>query len=88
MDYTVAMTDDADEDLAAVWMSADDPAAVTNAMNEAERLLARHPLSCSVSLAEGLRRVKVEPILVYFRVDLPRYFVEISNIRLIVSDAP
>jgi hypothetical protein len=88
MNYTVAMTDEADNDLADVWMSAPDPPAITRTMNEAERILSLSPLGSSESLSEGLRRLKVEPILVYFRIDLPRRIVEISNIRLIASAHP
>jgi hypothetical protein len=88
MSYTIAMTDEADNDLADAWMSAPDPPAVSNAMNDAERILSLNPLGSSESLSEGLRRLKVVPILIYFRVDLPRRIVEISNIRLIVSDSP
>jgi hypothetical protein len=88
LNYTIAMTDEADDDLADVWMSASDPWAINSAMNDAERILSMNPLSSSESLSEGLRRLKLAPILLYFRVDLPRRIVEISNIRLILFDPP
>ena len=87
MNYSVASTEEADEDLADVWMAAPDPSAVNTAMNDAERILSVSQIGSSESLSEGLRRLKVPPILVYFRLDLPRRMVEISNVRLIVSDS-
>ena len=87
MNYVIESTTEADEDLADVFMSAPAPAAVTTAMNEAEQILERRPIGSSESLSEGLRRQKVEPILVYFRVDVGRRLVEISNIRLMAPDA-
>jgi hypothetical protein len=88
MNYTIVMTTEADEDLAEAWMAAADPAAVTQAMYDAEQILSQKALSSSESLAEGLRRLKVEPILVYFRADVPLKLVEVLNIRLILSDLP
>ena len=88
MNYSIVMAAEADEDLADAWMSARDPTAVARAMNEAERILSVNAVGSSESLAEGLRRLKVEPILVYSRVEVPRHLVEVLNIRLILSDSP
>jgi len=60
-------------------MNARDPHVVNHAVDEAERILSLSPLGSSESLAEGLRRLKVPPILICFCIDLQHNLVEIST---------
>jgi hypothetical protein len=46
MSYSVTWTPEAENQLATVWMTASNPAAVTRAAERAELLLANDPLTC------------------------------------------
>jgi plasmid stabilization system protein ParE len=78
--YTVSWTEDAEDELADIWNRATDKAAVTAADATIARLLASDPINNGTDLAEGLRKLVVEPLVVYYSVDLGKRFVEVSRV--------
>ena len=66
MSYLVQWDDHELNMLAAVWNEAPDKAAVTEALAEIERLLARDPIGYSEALPEGLFVIEVDPLRVLF----------------------
>ena len=63
MSYNVIWTQDAEEELAAAWVSAADQRAVTIAANEIENQLKFTPLASGESRTSPLRRVLLCPPL-------------------------
>jgi len=80
MSCTVNRQATAEEELAAVWNDADDPAAVTAAADEIDRRLARDPLSFGESRAGGDRLAFHGPRTVYFHVDPQRRVVSVLSL--------
>jgi hypothetical protein len=79
----VAWWDDALADLAAIWTSATDRSAVNLAVTGAEEALSRQPSVKGRPIAEGLRRIDVGVIRVYFQVNETHALVEITAVRLV-----
>ena len=67
MGYAVAWAPDAEKQLAAVWMAAADPSAVTRAVERAERLLANNPLACGTDFY-GDRLLTAGPLHIVYAV--------------------
>lgn len=67
MRWTLVWIPEADDELARIWMDADDRRAVTEATNEIERRLRREPLSAGVEYDED-RRFAVDPLEVIYTV--------------------
>lgn len=57
MRFTVALTPDGEQDLAAAWLASPDRAAVTAAADALERKLAADPLHAGESRASSVNRV-------------------------------
>jgi mRNA-degrading endonuclease RelE of RelBE toxin-antitoxin system len=80
MNYTIAWLEEAQDQLAAVWMAADDPRAVNDAVEFLERLLRYAPLDQGESRSGDLRIVFSDPIGVLYRVDQDRRTVLIVSV--------
>jgi plasmid stabilization system protein ParE len=78
--YTVSWTEDAEQELADIWTRAGDREAVTAADAAITRLLASDPINNGTDLAEGLRKLIVDPLMVYYSVDPGKRFVEVSHV--------
>jgi hypothetical protein len=68
----VEWTDDAIDELTALWLQASDPNEVTAAQATIDGLLARAPLHHGQEVSEGLRRLVVPPLRVNDSVDQAR----------------
>ncbi len=80
MSYTVEWTDDAEQDLADIWINAPDQKAISSAADELDRQLARDPLSDSES-REGAERIAfVIPLAIRFTVDSGRRRVVVTAV--------
>jgi hypothetical protein len=80
MNYTVIWLPDAERELAAVWVSSRRQAAVTRAVDELERRLARSAPTEGESRANG-RRIAIEPPLaIIFRADPAAACVTITRV--------
>jgi hypothetical protein len=82
--YTVTLTDDAEQALAAIWVQAPDRAAVTSAEAAIYRLLGNDPLNVGVEVCEGLRKLTVSPLAAFYTVDTGKQTVEVQQ----MADAP
>jgi hypothetical protein len=69
-----------------IWATAPDPAAVRQAADTAEQLLATDPFGNGTPLAEELWRATVPPLAVYYTIDPDQQSVEISNVAHIASN--
>ena len=68
--FTIGWTVQAGIDLATAWVDATDPAAVNRAAAEVERALAADPTGHPAEhLSEGLWRLTVPPLAVFFEVN-------------------
>jgi hypothetical protein len=69
MTYTVEWVPAAEQDLAAIWMNAPDPAALTAAVHRLEQALAFDPLRLGESRGSSVRRFTTYgPLSVMFEV--------------------
>jgi len=85
MNYLVRWRRSARDQLATLWIQADDRNAITDAANRIDRLLERDPLSCGESRA-GDRRILIEaPLVVVYRVDEPARRVTVLSVRALPS---
>jgi hypothetical protein len=80
MSYTITWLEEAEEQLAAVWMAADDPRAVNDAVEFVERILGYAPLDSGESRSGDVRIVFSGPIGVLYRVDPQRRIVSIISV--------
>jgi plasmid stabilization system protein ParE len=79
MSYSVIWTPEAEEQLAAVWMAAANPAAVTRAAERADLLLANDPLSSGTEFY-GDRLLTSGPLHIVYKVSPPRRSVIITMV--------
>ena len=81
MNFTVRWERAALRQLTSVWLQATDRNAVTAAQALTDQLLRRDPFGNGRHLSEGLYRLDVPPIAVYYTIDLLAQSVEITTIR-------
>ena len=67
--------------LADIWIDAPDRQAVTQAEAAIERLLERDPLNAGEHLSEGLYRLDVHPLRVFFTVDTDKALVQVTGVK-------
>jgi hypothetical protein len=80
--YTVEWLPGAEQELADIWLAAPDRSAVTRAEATITRLLARDPLHSGVEVAEGLRKLIVDPLMLFYSVQQANRKVEVSKVAL------
>jgi plasmid stabilization system protein ParE len=80
MKYTVAWLPSALLDLADIWNHAADRAAVTAAANLIDDCLMRDPLGQGEARAGPTRILLVEPLAVFYDVDLPHHQVTVWDV--------
>jgi hypothetical protein len=76
--WKVVWLDDAEQELASIWLNATDKAAVTAADAAIQHLLSTDPLKHGAELSEGLRKLHVAPLLVFFSANSATRTVEVS----------
>ena len=81
--YTVVWLEDAQDELAQIWLDAEDRQAVTQASADIDPTLAVDPESKGDHLAEGLWRLRMPPLEVAFTIREQDRTVEISNVKTI-----
>jgi hypothetical protein len=79
--YTVEWLPGAEDELADIWIAASDRPAITAAEAAITRLLARDPINHGIQLSEGLRKLEMAPLTVFYSVDAARNAVEVSNVK-------
>jgi hypothetical protein len=80
MNYSVDWTDEADKQLADIWINASDRDDVTAAANRVEFLWRRDPLGQGESRAGDDRLMFEEPLSVYYRVDPVNHMVWVISV--------
>jgi hypothetical protein len=82
VNFDVVWKEEADEDLAAAWMKAADPEAVTVAANRVEQILRRDPLGHGESRGGDDRLLFEGPLGVAYRVDAQARRVLVLSVGL------
>ena len=81
--FTVVRLERASNQLAEIWMQADDRAAVSEAANTIDVELANDPGSKGQELAEGLRRLRLPPLQIVFALKDADRVVEVARVRAV-----
>ncbi len=81
MRYTVLWSPEAEDQLAEIWLEAADRNAVTAVQATIDEELATDPESKGKEASEGLRRFKVEPLIVLFEIQLGDRSVKVTAVR-------
>jgi hypothetical protein len=79
MSYAVIWTPEAEDQLAAVWMAAANPGAVTRAVERAKLLLANDPLNCGTDFY-GDRLLTSVPLHIVYVVHPPARAVTVTMV--------
>ncbi len=80
MSFHVSWEPEARKDRGYLWVTAADPSAVRAACDAAEAALARDPFKGTTFLSEGLWRLVVPPVMVYFEIDRGGRRVKITDV--------
>jgi hypothetical protein len=80
MTYSVEWLPDAEDELAAIWLNADDRPAVTFAANTIDRLLQTNPDAQGESRPNGRRILFCKPLGVLFRVFAQQRRVQVQHV--------
>jgi hypothetical protein len=81
MNYTVEWEADAEVELARLWLLAPDPAAITRAQAEIDRLLSRNPDGHGRHLSEDIWRMHVPPLAVTYTIDTAARRVQVNGVH-------
>ena len=68
------------EVLADIWLNSPDPNSVTRAQDRIDDRLESNPLAVGEHVAEGLRKIHLSPLLVYYSIDNANRKVEIEGV--------
>lgn len=80
MSFHVTWDPEAQKDRAYLWATSPDPAAVRAACDAAEAALRDDPYRSTVPLSEGLWKLVVPPVMVYFDIDPDARAVTITDV--------
>jgi mRNA-degrading endonuclease RelE of RelBE toxin-antitoxin system len=80
--YDVSWPSDVLDALAKIWLNAPDRAAITAAQAAIDNQLSLDPKIKSSEVAEGLRKLKVPPLRVYFEIDEQNRVATVTGISL------
>jgi mRNA-degrading endonuclease RelE of RelBE toxin-antitoxin system len=78
--FTVISSDEAEAELARLWLNAKDRKAVTAAQHQIDRELASDPHRAGTELSEGLWQIRVPPVKAFYEIDDQARIVRITNI--------
>ncbi len=84
--FTVVWLEDAQNELAEVWLDSGRSEAVTTAAATIERHLRESPPAHGQHLAEGLWKIYRHPLKIYYSVSEADRLVEVSRVLLIPPD--
>jgi hypothetical protein len=85
MKYTVLWKPDAEDALAALWISSPNREALTAAANEIDRLLRTDPTARGEPRSGGRRLLICPPLAVVFQVRESDRFVDVLAVRLLAD---
>ena len=71
----------AEDQLAEIWTDSVDRKAITQSAHEIDRILERDPENAGTEISEGLRKLKLGPLLVTFSFDAKTRIVEVARVR-------
>ncbi len=77
-DFGLEWEPDGEEELARIWLFADDCQAVTDASAQIDRLLTSNPVGAGQALHEGLFKLTVSPLTVFYSVESGQRTVKVS----------
>jgi hypothetical protein len=80
--YTVTWLDEAQAELAQIWVAAKDRQSVTDAANSIDKQLCYDAENKGQPLSEGLRTLYIPPLHVLFAVSDSDRLVEVSSVRI------
>lgn len=80
MNFTVGWEPDTLTELHQLWATLPDPAAVRAARETVEQRLAADPVGNGQLLSEGLWKIVVSPLALYYTIDAARRHVRITDI--------
>jgi mRNA-degrading endonuclease RelE of RelBE toxin-antitoxin system len=80
--YTVVWSQEAQDQLADLWLDSPNRQAVTRASDAVDRMLAGDPVAQSFDVREGLRGLRVPPLRVIFLVREADRIVDVVRVRL------
>jgi hypothetical protein len=86
--YTVVWLDVATDQLAQLWIDAEDRKAIEEAGNAIDRELANDPEGKGKALSEGLRSLDLPPLHVVFTVETPDRRVKVLRVRRFIPFPP
>ena len=81
--YSVALNEEAENDLIDIWVNAVDRNAVTQAQAEIERRLGSDPKAYGNFVSEGLWRIDLPPLVAFYSIDDARSAVQVTNVDAI-----
>ena len=79
--FTVTWLEDAQNELAELWLEANDRSAITSATHAIDRELAEDAASKGEDVSEGLRSLTVPPLRVIFAVSEDDRIVEVMQAK-------
>ena len=85
--HTVVWLQDAQDELAQIWLDSDDREAVTQATSTIDSVLAVDPHSKGQPLAEGLCKLRIAPLEVAFIVRGEDRLVEVASVKNVQSSS-
>ena len=79
--YTVTWLEEAQAELAQIWVNAEHRQVITDAANDIDAELLNDAETKGQALSERLRALTIPPLHVLFRVSEPDRLVEVSSVR-------
>jgi hypothetical protein len=76
--FSVDWSKNAINDLAVAWLNAADQPAVARATARIDYLLERDPLHAGQHLEEGLYKLAIDPLTVFYEIDVQNRAVEVT----------
>ncbi len=76
---SVELTPEAEDNLADIWLEADDRQAITEAETAICSLLRSDPAGSGASVAEGLLKISYAPLVAFYSIDHGQKLVEASR---------
>ena len=86
--HTVVWLQDAQAELAQIWLDSVEREAVTQATSRIDSVLAVDPQSKGQPLAEGLRKLRIAPLEVAFVARDEDRTVEVASVKTIQPSSP
>jgi hypothetical protein len=83
--FTVVWIEDAEGDLAEVWIDSPNRQAIRAAVDRIDHELAEAPMLYGTHLSEGLWTIYREPLKVFFRIDPISEIVAVQRLQFIPS---